>query len=346
MSQVTPKQSFIGPSMAIGLGAGALSAILYLSIQLASPGAMIFVYLSPLPLYFVGLSLGTPVITLAAVTGALATLLLGGGNAGLSYTLIDAAPAVLLVRLGLLSRPDQAGKPEWYPAGRLVAWLAVGAATYFALAALLAAALGNGIWDGVAVFMDNFVSELAAANGREPAPALRRLTEQASTWLPAMIGISWMTMQVINATMAQGLAHRFNRNLRPPLDMADFTTPGPLVYALTATAAASLMDGSIGLIARTLAIFAAFPFLFVGLAVIHALSRQLAARNILLAVFYILLFILGWPIILVAGLGLMDQWIDFRKRFAGPHNGAGKDLGNGSSGGPRSGGSDGDQEDK
>lgn len=345
MPQKTQKQSFVSPPIGIGLGLGVLSAVLYLAIQLASPGALIFAYLSPLPLYFAGLSLGSIVVAVAAVTGTVVTLLLGNWIDGLSYAFLNAAPAVWLIGLALLSRTNQKGNSEWYPMGRLAAWLSVSAAAYFAIALLLAATLGGGLWQGVAIFMDDMISGLASSNGREPAPVLRELAAQASTWLPAMIGISWMTMQVINATLAQGLARRFGRNLRPSPELVNFYVPGPLVYALVVTAALSLLDGSVGLIARTLAIFAAFPFLFAGLAVVHVLTRRLAARNILLAVFYVLLFMLGWPFLLVTGLGLMDQWVDFRKRFAGPQNGAGNDLGNGPLDGPPSSGPDGNQED-
>ncbi len=329
MPQQPQKPSFFDPlsghPAGVGLGAGALSAVLYLAIQLASPGALIFAYLSPLPLYCVGLSLGTTAAMTAALTGTALAFVFGGTVDGLSYGLLNAGPAVLLIRLALQSRNDETGQTEWYPLGRLVAWLSVGAAIFFAGALTLAAVTGNGLWDGVALFLDNMVSGLASDTGREPAPELRQLTAQASTWLPAMIGISWMTMQVINASLAQGLARRFGRNLRPSPDLAHFDVPGLLVYAVVAAGAASMLDGSLGLIARTLAVFAAYPFFFAGLAVVHALARRLSARNILLAVFYVLLIMLGWPFLLVTGLGLMDQWIDFRKRFAS----AGNDLDNG-----------------
>jgi len=325
MPQQTQKPSLISPNIAVGLGAGALSAALYLAIQLASPGALIFAYLSPLPLYLAGLSLGPVIALIAALTGAVLALLLGGAIDGLSYAVLNAAPAVMLIKLALLSRNDENGQAEWYPLGRLVAWLSAGAAIYFVAALMLANMLGTGLWDGVALFLDNMVSGLASDTGREPAPALRQLTQQASTWLPAMIGISWMTMQVINATLAQGLTKRFARNLRPSPDLVDFDLPGPLVYALVLAGAGALLDGSLGLIARTLSVFAAYPYFFAGLAVVHALARRLAAKNILLAVFYVLLIMLGWPFLLVTGLGLMDQWIDIRKRFSS----AGNDLDNG-----------------
>jgi len=344
MPQSAPKQSLLNQRSALGLGAGALSALLYLAIQLGSPGALIFAYLSPLPLYAVGLSLGWAVVMIAAIAASIIILLLGGGIDAMTYACLNAAPAVWLIRLALLSRPDQQGKPEWYPQGNLVMWLAMGAAGLFGFALMLAGVLGNGLWDGVALYMDAMVSNLASANGQEPAQPLRQLTASASTWLPAMVGVSWMTMQIVNGTLAQGLVTRFGRNLRPSTELATFQVPGSMVYALALAFAGSFLPGDIGLIARTLAIFAAYPFLFAGLAVVHALSRRLAARTIMLAVFYIVIIMLGWPVLLVTGIGLVDQWFDFRGRYGGPDQNAGNDIGIGPTGG--SGGPGGNQEEK
>ena len=58
-------------------------------------------------------------------------------------------------------------------------------------------------------------------------------------------------------------------------------------------------------------------FLFMGLAVIHHVSRPWPGRSFALTFFYmLLLFLLGMPgFALVAGLGLADQLIGVRQRF-------------------------------
>jgi hypothetical protein len=59
------------------------------------------------------------------------------------------------------------------------------------------------------------------------------------------------------------------------------------------------------------------PYLFTGLAVLHGLvARAGRGRGWLIAV-YVLLAILPQAMLLLAGLGLLDTWIDFRRRFGG-----------------------------
>jgi hypothetical protein len=59
------------------------------------------------------------------------------------------------------------------------------------------------------------------------------------------------------------------------------------------------------------------PYLFAGLAVLHGLvARQGRGKGWLIAV-YVLLGIIPQTALLLAGLGLVDTWIDFRRRLGG-----------------------------
>ena len=71
------------------------------------------------------------------------------------------------------------------------------------------------------------------------------------------------------------------------------------------------------------ALVVATPFLLLGLAVIHTLSRRASKPGSVLAVVYIALFLLGillgLAVILlgaIALLGMLEQWISLRRRFA------------------------------
>ena len=59
------------------------------------------------------------------------------------------------------------------------------------------------------------------------------------------------------------------------------------------------------------------PYLFAGLAVIHALVAQAGRGRGWLMAIYVLLAILPQSALLLAGGGLLDTWIDFRRRFGG-----------------------------
>ena len=56
------------------------------------------------------------------------------------------------------------------------------------------------------------------------------------------------------------------------------------------------------------------PFVVAGLGVVHALVRRLSGGLCALVAFYAVMAIFGWSVLLVAGLGLIDQWVMFRTR--------------------------------
>lgn len=59
------------------------------------------------------------------------------------------------------------------------------------------------------------------------------------------------------------------------------------------------------------------PYLFVGLAVLHGLVAARGRGKGLLIVVYVLLAIMPQATLLLAGGGLLDTWIDFRRRLGG-----------------------------
>ena len=75
-------------------------------------------------------------------------------------------------------------------------------------------------------------------------------------------------------------------------------------------------DGQLAYLALNVVIVLLVPFFFAGLAVVHAFASGRQARTLLLVVFYFFLLVSGWPIALVIGLGVIEQWAGLRRRFA------------------------------
>ena len=142
---------------------------------------------------------------------------------------------------------------------------------------------------------------------------------QWATMLPASLFATWLTIITINAVIAQKILVRAGRNRRPSLDLGRIELPLPLAYAMAASGALWLFaPGEAAFIGETLTIIFASAYLFMGLAVIHHVTRPWPGRAMSLTFFYlVLLFVLGLPgFALVAGLGLADQLIGVRVRFA------------------------------
>lgn len=86
---------------------------------------------------------------------------------------------------------------------------------------------------------------------------------------------------------------------------------------------ARFTDGDVSEFGAQLAMIMLVPYLLVGLAVIHALlQRNGLGRGWLVAV-YVLLAIIPQATLLLAAGGLLDTWIDFRRRLARDENSAG-----------------------
>ena len=82
----------------IAIGAGVLSAVSAMTLFGHIPGAMIFVYLAPLPLFMAGLSAGPRAVTIGGGVGFMLAGLLGGGMAAGIMAVGIMAPAMLAAR--------------------------------------------------------------------------------------------------------------------------------------------------------------------------------------------------------------------------------------------------------
>ena len=80
---------------------------------------------------------------------------------------------------------------------------------------------------------------------------------------------------------------------------------------------AAFVPGTGGLIGRTLALIFAVPFFLQGLAVLHSFAGRTKSPGMMLAVVYVVLFIFGGLVALVTLLGLVEDWVRLRRRFAG-----------------------------
>jgi hypothetical protein len=300
-------------SLAAGVLLGVLGAALYLAVLSGSPGALILAYLAQLPLFAAGLWLGVGAAAIAGVTACVALLAAGGLLAAALFAGLYAVPVILLVRQALLARRGPDGGYEWYSPGLLTAWL-----TGLGLVALAGAVLflggPNGIerllHDALAPAIDRFVDE--SGSSREALTALLALV------IPGTVAASWMMMTASNAFLAQGVLARFGLAWRPSPDLAALSLPVWLTVLLAVAAALAAFGGAARFCGVNLLIVLSVPFCLGGLAVLHTAVRRLPRPQIPLVAFYVLAGLFGWPLLVVAVLGVLDAPLGLRRRFAGP----------------------------
>jgi hypothetical protein len=298
---------------------GALGAGFYLAVLTGSPSALILVYLAQLPLFAAGLWLG---VGAAAAAGLIASMVLFAASdlvAAALFAGLYAAPAVVLVRQALLARSEPSGALEWYPPGMLTAWLTgFGLATF--AAALLFLGGPNGIQtllrEALAPAVDRFVDESGADRAA--------LTALLALVIPGVVAASWMVMTASNATLAQGVLARFGLAWRPSPDLAALTLPRWIPLVLAIAAAATAFGGTARFLGVNVMIVLVIPFCLAGLAVLHTLVRRLPRPQIPLVAFYVLAGLFGWPLLVIAVLGLLDAPLGLRRRFAQPRPRGGK----------------------
>ena len=294
---------------------GVISALLYALVTRGSLGGVLLAYFCQLPLFVIGLSLGTTSSVIAGTVAAAGIIAVSGVLGAFVFILVNAAPVVFLVWQGLLSRPDENGNTEWYPPGLL----AVGA-TLYGLGLLVVAWLWlsvstGGIEESVRAYLGEVTSTILQG---QPAEMQQALIDNVAPILPGTVALSWLVMLVINGVLGQGLVARFERNLRPSPDFAMLELPNWLtVLGAALLIGAILLPGTLGYFTKSAAFILALPFFLVGLSVIHVAARRISAGTLLLVLFYLLMLLFGWPAVFVAFFGLIEQRAGFRQKWVG-----------------------------
>ena len=298
-------------SAAVAVGCGCTAACLYLAVVLSSPGAIILVYMTQLPLFLAGLWLGVGAAVLAGLTASLVLLAASDFLAAAIFAALNAAPVVLLVRQALLARRGADGALVWYPPGLLAAWL-----TALALGGIAAAFVLLGGPDSLQSALQDVVAIVLDRLAGQTLPQRDQLAATLAMVIPGVIAASWMVMAVINSALAQGVLARFTMNWRPSPDLAALGLPLWVPIALAIAIAGIAIGGTARFVGVNMAIALSVPFCLAGLAVLHVAVRRLSHPAIALVVFYTLAGMFGWPLVAIAVLGLFESWLGLRRRLA------------------------------
>lgn len=296
------------------IGGGLASALVYALTGMGSFGGILLAYFAPLPLYLIGLSLGLTASAVASAVAAVAMLVLGGFLSAAIFVVVNALPALIVIRQALQSRPDAQGQTAWYPAGMLVISLSITGAVLYSVVALWLGAQPAGMEGSVQALVEQLTERIIPMESADSRPMV---VAMLTPFLPGIMAVSWLVMVVVNASLAQGLLVRFKRNCRPSPDIVTMEFPNwfPVAAALAALIG-YLLPGAWGYYGVNLAMILILPFFFMGLAVVHAICRRASATAFILTIFYGMLIIFGWLAILVAALGLIEPWVGVRRRFA------------------------------
>lgn len=298
----------------IALVGGLASAIFFLAIRTGVPGAIALTYLASVPILAVGLSQGLLNTAIATIVACLSIALGIHVTAAGIYIAIAAIPALIVIRQSLFSQPGTTTEElEWYPIGLVLSCL-----TAYGLIVLTGTSLyflgdEGGLTGRSQQLLSSVFAKVSAANPQITIPL-----EGIARYLPGMLLSVWLLISIVNATLAQNVLSRIGHAIRPLPNYSSIELPNWMSLALAIVILLSFFSGVFGDFGRNASPLLSTPFFLLGLAVIHTLSRRVSARGPVLFGVYFLLVIVGWLSALVVLLGVLEQWISLRERFAAP----------------------------
>lgn len=295
--------------------------------------------LAALPMAYIGLAYGAAQAAMVAVATLIISSVIMGPPLAIVFFIVFLAPTFVLVRQALLSRPretEEVSRPQetdeksapsfvFYPLQKLILLVLslTGLGTVLAFVSLGGeAGLPQAMADALRQSPGISSALLSVYEISSPEDYLRL----ANFMLIASFA-SWPLLLLGNAQAAQGILVKLGNNLRPASSYQTLTLPPWLSFGFAALLTLGLvLPGWVATLAVTLAALVMSAYFLLGLAIIHAISRNWRGRGPILATLYFLIFVMAWVSIPVSLMGLLDARFDFRglrKRPDKPSNSTG-----------------------
>ena len=295
----------------IGLGAGAAAALLFASVASGSLLSILLFYLAPLPILITVLGWSHWAGLLGAIAAAAGLALVFGSVFFLAFLLSAGLPAWWLGYLAMLARPAPEQTPhalEWYPSGKLALW-----------AALLGALTVTAAIPNFGTSEESFHTGLRTAferlmRAQTDAPSSSTLIDFMVVAIPPAAAVLTMLTNVINLWLAGRIVRLSGRLKRPWPALPAMEFPRFAAALLAAAMAASFLGGLLGIVAGVFSASLLIAFSILGFAVLHAITRGMNNRAIVLAGVYVSVLIFGWPVLALCLLGLAEIAFDVRAR--------------------------------
>ena len=306
----------------VGIGAGVTAALLFATLATGQAFAVGLFYLTPLPILLAGIAWNHIAGAIAALTAAVILGSFLGLWFLLAFTIGIGLPAYILAYLALLARTDEDEDIEWYPAGRLVLAGALIAAT---ATALTVPAFGTDVESYRAALKEAFERVLRAQTGTAAEQPLAlpgvqdtpRFLDFLVIIMPPTAAVLSMVTSLGNLWLAGRVARMSGRLARPWPEFGELRFPPTAPLLLAAAVGGTFLPGILAIVSGFFAATLLMAYAILGFAIVHGASRAFGARAVLLTAMWVSVFLIGWPVLLAALIGIADSFVDFRARLRG-----------------------------
>lgn len=310
----------------IAIAAGCASGLMFASIISGVMISLVLFYLAPLPLMVAALGWG-PASALIGAVAAGAGLGLGFGFAYfVAFIVTVGLPAFWLGHLTLLAKPatipavnglNGAAPPaadalEWYPPGRLLLWIVV-----FAVLVTMSAlfTLGSDA-DSINAALRRGLARIVGVRNNAPNTDNDRMLDVVTQIAPAAATLVAMFTLTLNLWLAGKIVATSGRLRRPWPNLASSELPQVTMLALAVALALSFASGLAAMLGQIVSSALLMAYVLVGFAVLHVMTQASSGRWWWLMAAYGSVLIFGWPSLIMAMLGLLDNAIGLRRRFS------------------------------
>jgi hypothetical protein len=307
----------------IAIAAGAASALMFASIISGALISLLLFYLAPLPLMVTALGWGPLAATIGGIAAAASLGAIFGLPYCIAFVLMAGLPAWWLGHLVMLGRPSaNAAAPangaapaapalEWYPAGRILLWIA-GFAVLTVMGALLTLGTDAATITGT---MQRGVLRILGLSETASSGEIGEWVDALVKIAPAAAAVFTTTTLTLNLWLAAKITATSGRLHRPWPDLKSATLPPTTLAAMSAAIALCFAGGMVALTAQTLVAALTMAYALVGFAVLHTLTLALKQRALLLSCSYAVVVVFSWPLLAIAALGLADAVFGLRQRY-------------------------------
>jgi hypothetical protein len=306
----------------IGLAAGCASALMFASIISGALISLLLFYLAPLPLMVAALGWGPIAATVGGIVAASGLGVIFGLPYCIAFVITVALPAWWLGHLVLLGRPladpaagngaaPAAPQLEWYPAGRILLWIA-GFAALTTTAAMLT--LGSDA-ETITSSLRRGLSRILGARDAASSGDIERWVAAIAVIAPAAATIVAMMTLTLNLWLAGKITATSGRLHRPWPDLKSAELPPMTLVALSVALAFCFVGGLVAMFAQIATAALMMAYAFIGFAVLHTVTLALRSRTFWLCCAYAVVVTFGWPVLAMIALGLADAVFGIRQRY-------------------------------